>query len=375
MKKCRSARLLSLGLLPLFFGLSGCEEEATPSAEVTAVTPRMEVDVRWAHFSGNPILAAGDLRDGAMWNDPCVLPRAGGGYVMYLTTSVGDAFKPPVLPFRAVSEDGVDWKLDPETPLLSAEGSPFVSLETPSVVFFKGQYHLYYTGIFKPGTVPPMAIGHAVSEDGVNWRLVDEGRPVLSATGQPRDWNGYLVGEPGAVVFNDQIYLYFSAVGSRPGGNPPQEQVIGLAISADGHRFSDPRPVLKQSALFPPEAGFVGYSTPQPTLHAGKIHLFYDVARYDAKADPQWSQAVLQTAVSADGVSFEESPQPFAERSMFGWTQSEVRSPSALVEDGQWKVWYAGHGNLRDLFRSLGSTGRGEHFGIGLATRALSADR
>ena len=109
---------------------------------------------KWASQTNKmPILSAGQHRDKSFWNDPSVI-QDGNKYVMYMTTSVNEPWKPPVLPFRAVSDDGLNWKLDPKTPLLSAKDTPFVNNETPSVIKYKGLYHMYYTGVYPAGHVP-----------------------------------------------------------------------------------------------------------------------------------------------------------------------------------------------------------------------------
>jgi hypothetical protein len=329
---------------------------------------------QWRLDSRNPILKAGDLRDKAFWNDPSVL-KVGELYVMYMTSSVKDPFKPPILPFRATSRDGVNWRLDPAAPLMDTSGTRFVSIETPSVVHFQGQYHMYFSGIYPQGHVPMMEIGHAVSRDGIHWSV--DRTPVLRATGTLADWNGYLVGEPGAVVYDGRIYLYFTAVGARPGGTPPQLQSIGLAVSPDGRTFDAARVVLRQSARYPAERGFVGYSTPSALVDGRMIHLFYDVAHHDQAVSPPWRQVALQHAVSRDGgLTFEELGGPLLRRQDADWSLGgEVRAPTALIEGDVAIIWFAGHagnGKLRDLI-SRGF--RGREFGIGMMKGDLATLR
>ena len=60
----------------------------------------------WRPHAENPCLSFGQLRPLGSWNDPCVLKR-NGKYVMYLTTSLMVPGRPPVQPFRAVSDDGL----------------------------------------------------------------------------------------------------------------------------------------------------------------------------------------------------------------------------------------------------------------------------
>ena len=101
----------------------------------------------------------------------------------------------------------------------------YSAIETPSVVFFEGEYHLYYTAIAKSGI---FAIVHATSFDGINWNKEDI---ILTPTNIFDDWMSYLVGEPGAVVYHDKLYLYFTGVGNRfDAPAPAGKSVIGLII-------------------------------------------------------------------------------------------------------------------------------------------------
>ena len=332
------------------------------------LAPRLQ---HWALHPGNPLVKAGDFRDKALWNDPSVL-KVGDTYVMFMTSSTQEPFKPPVVPYRAVSRDGLEWRLDPQRPLMDVSGTPFLSLETPSVVFFKGQYHLYYTGIHPPGHIPAMEIGHATSPDGVTWRK--DPKPVIASSGKPAEWNGYLVAEPGALVYKDRIYVYFTGMGSRPNGTPPQLQSIGLATSADGSNFDAPRIVLQQSKLYPPEQGFPGYSTPAALADGDTVHLFFDIVHFDANAKPQWRQVALHHAVSKDGgISFTEDPAPMLRRDDSDWSaKGELISPAPLIDGNQVKVWFAGHTGYDNLGNMIKRGFKGREMGIGLMTTDLA---
>lgn len=292
---------------------------------------------------------------------------------MYLTTAVRQPGAPPVQPFRARSEDGMKWRLDPETPLLEpgpTDAFDSASIETPSVVRFQDRYHLYYTGVGAKGLTGPMAIGHAVSEDGVRWTKDPE--PVLVPTGKAEEWNGWQVAEPGAIVFEGQIYLYFAAVGLREGGNPPVRRVIGLATSRNGKDFGQPEPVLEQSDLYPPAQGFDGYSTPAAVVIDEKVHLFCDVGFF-RKDDPHaWTQVALHHAVSADGrTGWTQDRRAIAIRGQAHWHSLEIRSPAPLVDGSRLRLWFAGNADPHDFEAEVRSAHRTAQFGIGHAERPL----
>ena len=251
-------------------------------------------------------------------------------------------------------------------------GTSFVNIETPSVVKYHGQYHMFFTGIYPPGGPALMAVGHAVSPDGVQWTVSPNA--VLSATGRPSDWNGVLVGEPGAIVHGDEIMVYFTALASRAGGSPPQDQTIGLATTRDGEHFSAQQKVLAQNELYPAQQGFAGYSTPSPFELDGKIHLLFDVVLSRKDQSPEWQQVALHHAVSAtDGRGgFVQDAMPIFTRNSFAWTHGEVIGPSALVDGGQVKMWFGGHVPVRDLGPLIRRGFSGDEFGINFASRPVA---
>lgn len=341
------------------------------SANFTA-DARESAKSAWTAHAKNPIVAAGDLREKGLWNDPSVLKLEDGSYVMYATTSVNEPFKPPILPFRATSRDGVSWKLDPATPLLETQGTPYVTIETPTVVRFKGQWHMYYMGVLPPGSVPASHIGHAVSSDGIRWK--HDSNKIVAATGKVEDWNGFMVSEPGAVVFNDRIYLYFHALGARPGLRPPQLATIGLVTSADGSSFTAPRRVLMQDeTVFPPSEGYTGYATVAGLVYKGRMHLFYNVVRNAKMSGSDIEQVALHHAMSDDGETrWRQDARPIFNREDFDWTEGGIISPSVLIDDGKVKMWFAGHMPKMSFVKLIFGGWKGRQFGIGYAEAPLS---
>ena len=101
-------------LLVMVAALPGLPDDRAKSGDPIAGLPVQE---GWRPSAENPCLSFGQLRTLASWNDPCVL-KWEGRYVMYLTSSLMIPRRPPVQPFRAVSDDGLRWTLEPKTPLI-----------------------------------------------------------------------------------------------------------------------------------------------------------------------------------------------------------------------------------------------------------------
>ena len=299
---------------------------------------------------------------GYTWNDPHVIKEGPTTYWMY--ASATDSFIFPVQLFRFGSSDGVTWALDPGTqnmaaPMLAAGGAPLAwddgGAETPAVVFFNGNYHLFYTTYETHPDNPlhsssEFRIGHAVSADGVSGWVVDS-TPLVSPSGVYPEFDESVVAEPAPVVFNGELYLYFTAIGVNLGVGSTL-QVIGLTKSADGTTWSSPVSVLEPSqSIYPRGSGWIGYSTPNAIAHNGEVHLFVDVAN----EIPSWLQVRLHHARSADGeTGWITDARPLLIKESFPWTAREIRSPSPLDDNGTLKLYFAG-----DNFP-------GTDFGIGL---------
>lgn len=292
--------------------------------------------------ASNPILTGGSLFAGADWNDPSVL-KVDGQYIMYASSDHN--FDLNIEIYRLTSSDGVSWSLSPSSPVLSANPAAGTwdhrAVETPSVVFFKGKYHLFYTGYATShADSTNYRIGHAISDDGITWTR--DANYILAPTNPTGpispDFKQYIVGEPGAVVYQDKIYLYFTAVG----GNVAVQntlQVLGLMTSADGVTWSAPQSVLEPDQSQYPRSSWYGYSTPFAITLEGQMHLFFDVVQ-----DNPWKQMRLHHARSADGVSqWTQDTAPIFTRDQFPWTSNEILAPAALLDGTSLLFWFAGN--------------------------------
>jgi predicted GH43/DUF377 family glycosyl hydrolase len=302
--------------------------------------------------SANAVLTKGSLIPGADWNDPSVI-KIGSSYVMYASSDQN--FDGNIKIYRMISTDGIRWALSPAKPVFQA--NPDVkswdhrAVETPSVIYFGGKYHLFYTGY--PSNLNDSSsykIGHAVSTNGISWTR--DPNFILAPTnpaGAPNlDFNQYVVGEPGAVVFQNKIYLYFTALGANTSVGTTL-QTIGLTTSSDGVHWSKAQNSLSPDQSLYPRSSWLGYSAPQPVVLNGQVHLFFDVVQ----ATP-WKQLKLHHAKSSNGVTgWIQDTNPIYSDKDFNWASNEIRSPSALLDGNNLLLWFAGD--------------NGSSLGIGLA--------
>ena len=303
-----------------------------------------------ACFQGGtaPELQIGSGFANADWNDPHVL-KVGAEYWMYASSNLG--FPPagpassPVQIYRFTSPDAVTWTLTPATPVLTVTNGQWDQggNETPAVVFFSGQYHMFWTGY--PDAWPPgptavfnFRIGHATSTDGIAWT---KDANFLLGPSNVADFRQYIVGEPGPVVFNNTLYLYFTAVGVDA-GLAAGLQTVGVMTSTDGLAWSAPALAFKpDQTVYPRGSNWVGYSTPNAVVIDGKVHVFVDVA--NDHGNNTWTQEALHHASSADGLTgWTQDAAPIRRLTDFTWTKREIRSPAAFLDGTTLRLYFAG---------------------------------
>lgn len=321
----------------------------------------------WEPYPDNPIITRAFPQG---YGDPDVT-KVGSTYIMYLAGTYPAPSNPEgVAVFRALSTDGRAWTIDPSA-RLAPSASPAKwdgrKIETPSLVYFGNQWHLYYCGIGDNGHYQ---IGHATSKDLYNWTK-SRSNPLLRINSITDGSSVLHVCEPGAVVFKNKIYLFFAVAKARPvpGTLPPGQHSIYLAVSKNstGDSFTTPVEVLTQGSLYPPQLGYTGYSTPDVYADGGTLHLFHCVYWYNGDPSDPWGgyyQVAIAHASSADGTHWTEDGGPIFTRDRFAWTAREIHSPSVLRDEEGWKMWFDGDDVHLDPQTST-YTGR---FSIGYAT-------
>lgn len=299
-------------------------------------------------YSGNPIIRYGDGFTNAAWNDPSVL-KVGNQYIMYAGAANGIflADSNEVKVYRQISSDGINWTLSPTTPVLEPLNGTYYDggTETPSVLIKDGVYHMYTT-CYPPGNDPTTyVIAHAVSTDGISWTM--DASPLIESN-VPNVFYSEIVGEPGAVVYHDSIYLYFTAAGIV-GGNT--QQGIACMKSADGSTFGAPEMAFTLPTDVYSTPDYWGLSTPSALAMNDSIYVFTDVAQ---TINGQWTQVTLHQ-FKTDGSSgiWHSDSLPIHHMQDFPWTDgnylSNLLAPCPLLDDdGTLRIWYAGQ-NVADI--------------------------
>jgi len=196
----------------------------------------------------------------------------------------------------------------------------------PSVLMINSTYHMWYAAMEND----VFAIGHASSEDGINWTK-DENNPVLQA-GEPGSWDDRWVYVPKVVYDGSSFHMWYN--GSRANGS----EQIGYATSPDGSAWTrhEGNPVLASGEAGAWDSGNVG---PGGVYYDGEsFHMWY--AGNAANAPGVFK---VGYASSADGSTWTRSNvNPIMESESGTWESGRVTASSVLFDGLQYHMWYDG---------------------------------
>ncbi len=280
----------------------------------------------WVKHPSNPIITA----EPDTWEDPKVIPGSvifyEGNYQMWYTggdrISLGGNF----LIGHAVSADGISWTKDENNPILTESEGEWDSLGVwePSVLLIDTVFHMWYTDAGAHSS-----IGHATSLDGINWEK-DTNNPVLTI-GNMGEWDDYGIFAP-SVVYNGSEFRMFYTAESETGNFGAE---IGQATSLDGTSWTkDPNnPVLS-----PGDDGnwdFDQACYPQVVFHDNTYHMWYAGGRF-----LQWD---FGYATSTDGSSWIKSDaNPVLQKGPESFESRLLSMNTVLFDSSFYKMWYRG---------------------------------
>ena len=175
-------------------------------------------------------------------------------------------------------------------------------------------------------------------------------------------WSYRGAGEPGA-VYNPKdrtFYLYY--VGLQFWKKNPTIGHIGILLdqSKDGSRFvhyadeNGERLILTRDVKGAIDGSWFGYTNPSPIISQdGKFHMFCTFLV--CPVGPRSARHVtLDHAVSQDGIHFDVVEQNIFEAARKDWKDQQVRAPSAIEEDGRFKLWFAGESQTPYYISGIG---------------------
>lgn len=300
---------------------------------------------KFVPYEQNPVLEFGEGLEGSPWNDPSIL-KEGDQYIMYTSGAQGGLNHPndSLSVYRWLSDDGYSWSLNPTTPVLESVADTYYGggVETPSVVFYQGEYHMYNT-VYVVNDPYQFKISHATSPDGIEWQIDPE---VFFEPSDDLAWMSHIVAEPGVMVKQDTLHIFFTAIGTVG------YQSIGLLRSIDGTTLMDTtHTVTLPIDVYPDGNNYAGLSTPSPVLIGDTTYLFTDVAQF--VFGDNWMQVALHQFKSyGDMNTWYHDTLPIHTRHDFPWSDgnylAEIRCVTPLMDENRLRIWYAGH-NISEI--------------------------
>ena len=364
-------RTLLLSLCLFLFSCAKEKESDDLSESIPPDFTKLTADC-FAPYSTGPLIGPGNdffivdnsnNKRTSTWGDPHVL-KVGSQFIMYASSLPND--RPDdtiehIAIYRLISSDGVDWSLNPTSPVFERTGGTTWDAdgaETPTVVFYKDEYHMFYTSY--PSDYSDSStyrIGHAKSADGISWTRVTAATPLIAPSDPSNStpqltFNQWVTAEPGAVVFKDKIYLYYAATGSNTEANSTAE-VIGL-MTYDGATWSAQKEVMRPDQEVYPRLStpyYKGFSTPAATIINNQVHLFTTAVVQKDDQGVVYKHTKIHHAYSANGEDkWVQDTSAIADYLDLTWHSFDIISPTAILDDNKVYLWHGGNnGSLSGL--------------------------
>ena len=288
------------------------------------ITSTLLAQTEWVKYDGNPVMTVGS---NGSWDDdyllyPCVIYN-GSEYEMWYA---GDNGSGSDQIGHATSDDGIDWVKDDDNPALT--GSPgewdATGVQASSILFDGSSYQMWYHGI-DAGDVH--GIGYATSYDGVIWvKYSNNPVMVLSQT-----WEGNEVITGPSVLFDGTTYemWYFANLNNLG---------IGYATYDDGINWNK----YENNPVFTGTPGEWDLFAVKPeVIFANNLyHMWYTGATQASPASGTWHKGY---ATSDDGINWTRyADNPVLMCGPEAYDSLGIWESSAIYEDGVFHLWYAG---------------------------------
>lgn len=294
-------------------------------SEIITRTATIDVEGRVCNLTkhaDNPVLSVGvdDTWDEDDVWDPVVLK----GESVYMMWYTGDAGSTPSQIGLATSTDSIEWIKSSHNPVLSpAEAWETGGVRVASVVFDKGVFKMWYTGLDSAGIG---RIGYAISADGITWTK-HSSNPVLDI-GVPGSWEGKEIAEPSVIQRKGTYHMWYE-------GYDGVAARIGHATSDDGINWTrDPANPVLDTGL-PGDWDWLHVHSPSIVTYGGTYLLWYSGGTL-----PPTSRSGY--ALSSNGHEWLQREKLISEGIPGTFDASGADYPSAIVDGDGFKVWYTG---------------------------------
>jgi hypothetical protein len=185
--------------------------------------------IKFERIGDGPVLAA-SLYEPCLIGDPFVKVYGNTFHMWYIFGTCWKRFPSETAPERtykighAISNDGINWVKEEARQIVSDRLGPDESQALPSVIEIDGRYHMFFcyrqSHDFRKNRERSYRIGHAYSEDLTNW-IRDDNQLLLDIT--PGAWDSDMLCYPHVFESDKNVYLLYN-------GNEFGRYGFGLAV-------------------------------------------------------------------------------------------------------------------------------------------------
>jgi predicted GH43/DUF377 family glycosyl hydrolase len=231
---------------------------------------------------------------------------------------------------HAVSDDLVNWERDPENPVFTpADDNSIwdgITVEDPDIIYEEGDFLMFYAG-HNEFQWETKQIGMARSETGRDW-VRDSANPLLSP--DPNGWHSRSVQNPAVVSHDDGYHMTFDGSDSKDGW-------VGIGYAqadvVDQWEYEPNNPIITLGK----RGSWCEEHVADPSLvyHNGTFHIYYAGRR-----DNKWS---IGHATTTDFRSIEQDPEnplisPDGELNKY----KHINDPNVIHDGEQFHMIFAG---------------------------------
>jgi len=176
-----------------------------------------------------PVLAA-SLHEPCLVGDGFVKVIGDVFHMWYIFGTGWKRYAPEAAPDRtykighAISRDGIEWEKEEARQIIADRLGPEESQALPSVIEIAGRYHMFFcyrqSFDFRSSSQRGYRIGHAYSDDLVDWTREDESAAIDVSAGE---WDSEMLCYPHVFECNGKVYMLYN-------GNQFGRYGFGLAV-------------------------------------------------------------------------------------------------------------------------------------------------
>lgn len=212
------------------------------------------------------------------------------------------------------------------------------SVLAPTTVWFNDTRFMYFAGTEDSSV---FYLGIATSDGNEDFELVPDYILSSDQTGTVKgDWDYYAQNTPEAIVYDDQVWLYYNGRSTTTGGLS-----IGVARSDDGYDFSRvASPVLSPTGV---AGDFDESGVAHPSVEVRAVDFADNELEASEVFELWYASGTLEIgyALSTDGLGFERycGGSVFAGRSGT-WDAATTKAPEVIRYDDRYYMTYSGCG-------------------------------